>query len=627
VKRLVLTSFFVLLFIPKSFAQIPLELRIGRANHAFDHLGNIGGQADAAAASGATIIYAGLRGGGYQGMPPETEFKRLCEQATEYNRRAKSKGIELVIGYVCATSIVKLDTFDKNWTDEFRRQFKARPTEWRQQDRNGKPLVSWYGGDYSPACMNNPDWRAYERAMVRYSLETGHDGIFFDNPTVHPHGCYCSHCMRAFAKTFDPESIPKARPGQLDRDEHLRRYADSHANEFQQFRSTIARDFLADMRRYARSINPRALITCNNSLNDPSVFYSQCRMYGYNIHEMSKVEDFVVVEDMNSQPRTEANGKTIEYGPTYKMLRAISHKKPIVAVTIAGGDYHTPPNLMRLAMAEAAANDASYLSWPTWPDAQRKRMIEGVRPEADFLHRHEGLLNGTLPRADVVLFLPFRRWLVTDQCAASPLTVALTSASIQYEVVCEDDFPDATRNHRRSVFLVESRSVLNPDEKDALESFEKAGGKVVTGDSPNWLQSVRQAIGQPSVVFEGPPTVRAVVHDQQERTIVQLYNLNVQRLSSFEDKLTPAANMRLTVSVPSNHIQTVSILDDQNTPYMIGATEKPRGEETLVTVSLPRLAIHAFVVVDHVAGMARPVESHTPPSSLIRSPSPAPRSP
>src|SRR4051812_42130112 len=163
---------FLLVFAGPAVAQIPPELRIGRANHAFDHLGNIGGQADAAAASGATIIYTGGLGeAGYHGLPPKKDFEALCANVTAYSRHAKSIGIELPIGYLCATSIIKLDTFDKNWSPEFRSQFSTKPGEWRQQDRNSKPLASWYGGDYQPACMNNPDWRAYERAMVRYTLE------------------------------------------------------------------------------------------------------------------------------------------------------------------------------------------------------------------------------------------------------------------------------------------------------------------------------------------------------------------------------------------------------------------------------------------------------------------------
>ncbi len=190
--RQIFSALSVLLFCSNVSAETPPELRLGRACHAFDHLGGIGDQADAAAASGATIIYTGGLGeAGYLGLPPQSQLDQLCRNEGAYIHRAKARGIELAIGYLCATSIVDLKTFDKNWTPEFRSQFKTPPAEWRQQDRHGKPLPSWYGGAYAPACMSNPDWRAYERAMVRYQLETGHDGVFFDNPTVHPQGCYC----------------------------------------------------------------------------------------------------------------------------------------------------------------------------------------------------------------------------------------------------------------------------------------------------------------------------------------------------------------------------------------------------------------------------------------------------
>ena len=178
--RTLLFAAVALISVVPAAAEVPAELRVGRAGHAFDHLGGIGGQAEAAAESGATILYTGGLGeAGYGGIPPATEFKKLLASARDYSDGAKKRGIELTIGYLCATSIVKLDSFDKNWTPEFRSQFRTPPAEWRQEDRQGRPLASWYGGDYSPACMNNPDWREYERAMVRFQLETGHDGDFF----------------------------------------------------------------------------------------------------------------------------------------------------------------------------------------------------------------------------------------------------------------------------------------------------------------------------------------------------------------------------------------------------------------------------------------------------------------
>jgi len=144
-----------LLEVPRANAEIGGELRVGIAGHAFDHLGAIGDQAEAAAASGMNIIYPGCFGQlGYEGLPAPEEIEVLRKKFSDYIRDAKASGIKLALAYVCSTSIVKLETFDKNWSNEFRAQFATPPAQWLQQDRDGKPLPSWYGGNYLPACMN-----------------------------------------------------------------------------------------------------------------------------------------------------------------------------------------------------------------------------------------------------------------------------------------------------------------------------------------------------------------------------------------------------------------------------------------------------------------------------------------
>jgi hypothetical protein len=592
----------LVLFASLATAADPLmELRTGRAGHAFDHLGAIGEQAEAAAASGATIIYAtGLGGAGVNGLPPAKELAELRRHAAEYNRHAKERGIKLSIGYLCATSIVKLDTYDANFPPELKAQLKTPPSEWLQQDRQGKPLPSWYGGDYRPACMNNPDWQTYETYMVRQQLETGHDGIFFDNPTVHPQGCCCEHCMKKFAAYLEENGVLADGTGNGREVEAIRKLADAHPKEFLRFRSNIASGFLARMREFARTIHPDALITCNNSLNSPGVLYSQCRTYGYNIHAMSQVEDFIVVEDQATQPRTEADGRMIEYGPTYKQLHAIDHGKPLVAVVIAGGDYHTPPNLMRLAMAEAAAHDASYLSWPTWPKEQRQRMSTAVRPQADLLRSEEELLNGARARADVLLFLPFRRWTETDQCTASSLAASLSQANVQYAVFSEDNFQLPTDGKPFPVLVVESRSVLNSKEAAAVQTFEQQGGRVVTGDHATWFNEVQQAVAQPSMVVKGPATVRAILRDQPDRTIVHLYNLNIARLSSFEDKVTPAEDVKLVISVPFANVGsgTSHTADATTTSGKLAFTTLDQSKaSSRVELTLPRLEISTILEI------------------------------
>jgi hypothetical protein len=599
-------------------AGAPSELRVGVAGHAFDHLGSIGDQAEAAAASGANIVYVtGLGGMGYLGLPSAEALAAQRQATAIYLRNAKRHGIRLAIGYVCATSMVKLETFDKNWSPEFRARFRQPAAVWRQQDRNGNPLPSWYGGDYQSACMNNPDWRDYERFIVRLQLESGCDGIFFDNPTVHPQGCYCGCCMEKFAQFLGREGVLPTRGTQPVRT--LRELADKHPAAFMRFRGTIARDFLADMRNYARSLRRTALVTANNSLNSADVLYSQCRSHAYNIYELSQAEDFVVVEDMSSQPLTRADGRVVEYGSTYRQLHAISHGKPVVAVTLAEGDYHTPPHLVRLAMAEAAANNASYLSWPTWPEKERQRMISLIRPQADFLRHHASLLNDTRARCEVVLFLPFRNWVVTDQCRASRLAAEMTRANVQFEVICEDGLqpglerrilsgkdpaamspalPERLRGTK--LLLAASRSDFTKSELKPLETFTRAGGSIITAENTDWLQDVQAAIGEPSIRMEGPSTVRAIVRDQPRRTMVHLLNLNVQRLSSFEDKVTPVADLRLAVRVPWNKVRSVHALtaDTAGTSGALRFVSPARGRETLVHVTLPRLEIATILLIE-----------------------------
>ena len=217
--------------------------------------------------------------------------------------------------------------------------------------------------------------------------------------------------------------------------------------------------------------------------------------------------------------------------------------------TIAEADYHTPPHLTGLAIAEAAAHGANYLLWPTWPQEVRQTMIDAVRPETNLLSQHRQWLAPAQPRRDVVLFLPYRRWIETDVCKASTLAADLSRANIQYEVLCEDDFR-LPRLQTAMALLVESLSVLNAAEKATADEFRRGGGVVIASDSGDWLQRIKSEAGVPSVVVQGPATVRAVVRDRPQQTLVHLLNLNIVRRSSFEDEVHPAENVRLTVRVP-----------------------------------------------------------------------------
>lgn len=599
-------------------AATPTEFRVGTAGHAFDHLGNIGEQAAAATDSGATIIYAtGLGSVGYAGLPSTEKLAELRKTTIDYNRQARSKGIKRILGYVCATSIVKLEPFDDNWTQELKSRFQTPPSQWLQVGRDGKALPSWYGGEYHPACMNHPDWQSYEKFMVRQQLESGHDGIFFDNPTVHPQGCYCRYCMGKFAAWLNEQGIDV-----LDISlDSTRRLAEKHPKEFMRYRATIARDFLMEMRKFARTVRRDAFVTCNNSLNSPDALFSQSRTYGYNIYELSKAEDLVVVEDMKSQPRRLAGGGTVEYGSTFRLLQSISREKPVVAVAIADGDYHTPPRLVRLAMAEAAAHGASHLWWPTWPEKERTRMAKIIRPQAEFLRRHDNFLNDTTPRSDVMLFFPFRRWVDGDRCAPAEMAAALTRLNIQYAVVAEDAMVQVLKKSitraqvvgsgRGSsvsvagrltlpVLLIESLPGLTPEERNVIDEFEANGGRVLTADEPDWLKKV-QTWQIPSLGAPADPTLRVVMQDKIKQTIVHVYNLGVERVSSFEDKVYPVSSVPLKIRVPARRVISVQAFSPEEAVDGVRVPFKTRMEKAglWVDLTLPRLEIATILVIDY----------------------------
>ena len=242
-----------------------------------------------------------------------------------------------------------------------------------------------------------------------------------------------------------------------------------------------------------------------------------------------------------------------------------------------------------------------------------------IRPQADCLRHNADLLNGTRPRRDVVLFLPFRNWLVTGQCRASQLAAELTRANLQFEVICEDglcaeaeshvltgkapavssrDIPKQLRGTR--VLVAGSRSDFVASETNLLERFTRAGGSVITAEKADWLKAVQAAIGEPSVRVQGPVTVRAVVRDQPHRTMVHLLNLNVQRLSSFEDKVTPVTDLRVAVLVPLKKVHSVRALtaDGAGTSGALRFTSTAKGRETLVQTTLPRLEIATMLRIE-----------------------------
>ncbi len=151
----------------------------------------------------------------------------------------------------------------------------------------------------------------------------------------------------------------------------------------------------------------------------------------------------------------------------------------------------------------------------------------------------------------------------------------------------------------KQICLIESRNVLTPAESAALEQFEAAGKLVIASDEGDWMKSIETGLRR-SLEITSAPTVRAVVRDQNDRTIVHIYNLAIEKLNSFEDKVTPAKDITIRVRVPMAKIKSVKWMtaDAGTTRGELVHTTDDSGVDTVVEIKIPKLDVAGVLLIE-----------------------------
>jgi hypothetical protein len=585
-------------------------LATGTLRPAFDHLGNVGAQAPAATAAGCTVVYAtGIGAVSYSGLPPRPQMDALLAECASYNRDARARGARIVLSYLCATSIVNVETFAANWDDYFPdRPAGFSPGQMLQQDIRGNTLSSWYGGRYAPADMWNPHWRAYTRRTIALAVESGHDGVFFDNPTVHPEGNCSPFAMQAWAR-FLRDHGAGAPSDQLG---VLRGLTRTQPDLWRRFRTTEAADFLRDMREYGRSLSPGFVLTANNSLNAWDSFYSQPRQYAYSILEQSRGQDLVTIEDMGSQPRRQG-GEWVSYAGTLRLIHAVGNGRPL-SICATDGDYISPPALTRLAIAECTAHDAAYMVWSCWDAPLRAAFSAAIARYHAFLDEHPDLFAGSRPVTDLLLVWPYENWLRREDCPTARLARLLSARNVQYQAVREEELtPDRLRLAPAAAWSADE-GLARPATPVLLDAYRRGGGTVLplrmdasqsqpAGD----LRRVDEVLGAARVAIENGPSVRAVVRRAADgRLVLHLYNLEVSRIDTWHDRILPAENLRVSWLLPGKPVNRPGLVilspDEDARPHPVSCTAEPVSGHTRLTFTVPKLSIWAVVVSETPAG-------------------------
>lgn len=268
------------------------------------------------------------------GFPPEVEkedYEYFKHTVKEYHE----EGLR-VFGYIQFSNVV----FDGSHLNK----------RWYAIDPYGNK-INYYSGRYL-VCPTDEDWKEHLTRMVIGVIESGADGVFFDNVFGSWYGfrpCYCERCQILFKK-FAHSIGAKVRsiPEYFSENEDTRTYL--------LWRKKVLWETIESLSKIAKSINPSALITSNSfeaGLSKISV------MAGIDLREAFRVQDLVMIE--NHQIPRKFNNVHIFNTMTYRIAHAYSRGKPVTSIPymfgIGADDIYSPLTYLQ-ALAEAYANDS-----------------------------------------------------------------------------------------------------------------------------------------------------------------------------------------------------------------------------------------------------------------------------
>lgn len=242
------------------------------------------------------------------GFPPEIEQPdwELFRTAVRHYHAA---GIR-VFGYIQASNCV----YQGSYIDK----------DWYALDPNGNKIYCFIGRYYTS--LLHPAWQAEVRDRVRMLVDTGADGIFFDNPwmggvgfdiaemPLGVIGSYDEYSQSAYAREFDGRRIPL-----------VLNTRDPAVVEYLRWRTATAIRVLGRWIEVARKCNPRILISANNF--DVIARNSYVTM-GADLPGLAATQDVITVENF-SWPRLDEDEAVVANAITIGATQAHAGGKPV----------------------------------------------------------------------------------------------------------------------------------------------------------------------------------------------------------------------------------------------------------------------------------------------------------
>ncbi len=272
------------------------------------------------------------------GFPPEIEqedWQDFRKAVAIYH----SEGVR-VFGYVQTSNCV----YDGSY----------RSQDWYAMDPQGRPFY-YYTGRYM-TCWSHPGWLNHLKEMVKGVIESGADGVFFDNPWhgaqpfyvgrawLGPAGCYCPRCRTAFQQASGlriPERIDPA--------------TDEVSRHYLRWRAQQVTDTLKVLADYARSLKADVVISANDF---DAVMRPSYLIYGIDLTGLARVQDVMMIENFGLPRWDRDRNLLVNSALTLRTARALVGHTPLSVNPYDQGigfDAVYPPRRFRQGLAEAAA--------------------------------------------------------------------------------------------------------------------------------------------------------------------------------------------------------------------------------------------------------------------------------
>ena len=365
-------------------------------------------------------------------------------------------------------------------------------SEWLQRDLSGKPAVFGGGSAFwiKPGDEDvwvtplAPEWRKIYMERVRQIAATGIDGIYVDIPYWMTHFEGWENSWASFddftVQAFKTESGLDAR-----KDFKLGDFSDPNFRKWIDFRIQVLTDFMADIAKNAKSVNPNIMVIPEIY---PGVEEEAVRV-GADVYQMYNVVDAIAHEYEFGEGEHMASSRSqldwFKYMVGWSSFRSFAGSKATWMLNYSwDGDKNIPPTeaMQNLFAAELTAGvnvwDAAGHVMSGSNDVTTRRKVYA------WIAGHERTFYA--PRTPMhpigVYFSPSTRNYFAREFLKSyqGIIILLLQHHIEYKVVT----PRTVTNFRGETLVLPDVRILSSDEKSALASHVKGGGKlVITGEN------------------------------------------------------------------------------------------------------------------------------------------------